>query len=48
MDIKYFQNELYKVLHNILVNGDSRDAALTFISTALQRNSKKAQIQVNL
>lgn len=41
-----FQNELYKILHNILVNSESRDAALSFIATALEKNSKKSQIQV--
>ena len=41
-----FQNELYKITHNILVNSESRDATLSFIATALDRNSKKSQIQV--
>ncbi|CAG2202437.1 UBE4B [Mytilus edulis] len=40
-------NELYKIIHTILVNSESRDSALSFIATALERNSKKSQIQVD-
>ncbi|KAK3104970.1 hypothetical protein FSP39_014399 [Pinctada imbricata] len=45
--LEYVRTELHKVLHAILVNGPSRDAALNFISAALDRNSKKSQIQVD-
>ncbi|XP_052081338.1 ubiquitin conjugation factor E4 B-like isoform X1 [Mytilus californianus] len=45
--LEFVRNELYKITHNILVNSDSRDAALSFIATSLERNSKKSQIQVD-
>lgn len=44
--MEYVRTELFKVMHNILVNGQSRDRALTYIATALERNSRKSQIQV--
>ena len=40
------QEELYKILHSLLVNGETRDAALTYIAAALDRNCKKSQIVV--
>ncbi|XP_048766609.1 ubiquitin conjugation factor E4 B-like [Ostrea edulis] len=45
--MEYVRTELFKVMHNILVNGQSRDRALTYIATALERNSRKSQIQVD-
>ena len=45
--LEFVRNELYKITHNILVNSESRDATLSFIATALDRNSKKSQIQVD-
>ncbi|XP_076086292.1 ubiquitin conjugation factor E4 B-like isoform X3 [Mytilus galloprovincialis] len=45
--LEFVRNELYKITHTILVNSESRDSALSFIATALERNSKKSQIQVD-
>ncbi|XP_063409618.1 ubiquitin conjugation factor E4 B-like [Mytilus trossulus] len=45
--LEFVRNELYKIMHTILVNSESRDSALSFIATALERNSKKSQIQVD-
>lgn len=44
----YARAELFKILHTILVNGQSRDLALSYIAKALERNAKKSQIQVSL
>lgn len=41
------RSELFKVVHSILLNSESRDTALTFMATALRRNQKKSQIQVD-
>ena len=47
MSISYcLQEELYKVLHGILVNSGTREAAMHYIATALNRNARKSQIQV--
>lgn len=43
----YARAELFKILHTILVNGQSRDLALSYIAKALERNAKKSQIQVD-
>ena len=43
----FFQNSCYKLIHSILVNNSSRDAALNFIQEVLVRNVKRQQIQVN-
>jgi len=40
------QEELYKILHAVLVNAETREAAMTYIATALDRNTKKSQIVV--
>ncbi|XP_053378562.1 ubiquitin conjugation factor E4 B-like [Mercenaria mercenaria] len=45
--MQYLREELYKILHCVLVNGETREAAMTYIATALDRNSKKSQIVVN-
>lgn len=45
--LQYLREELYKILHCVLVNAETREAAMTYISTALERNSKKSQIVVN-
>jgi hypothetical protein len=41
------QNSSHKLLHSVLVNNTSRDAALNFIQEVLVRNVKRQQIQVN-
>ncbi|KAJ8320744.1 hypothetical protein KUTeg_002331 [Tegillarca granosa] len=45
--LEYVRNELYRIIHALLLNADSRDIALTFIATSLDRNMKKCQIQVD-
>jgi len=42
------QEELYKILHAVLVNAETREAAMTYIATALDRNTKKSQIVVTV
>ncbi len=40
------QEELYKIVHVLLVNSETREAAMTYIATCLERNNKKSQFQV--
>ena len=40
------QGQMFKVIHNILVNADTRDAAMQYISAIVERNQKSAQLQV--
>ena len=44
--VLFFQEELYKIIHGILVNSETREAAMHYIATVLNRNVKKSQIQV--
>lgn len=39
------QSELVKIFHNILVNADTREAALEYIAKVLERNAKRSQLQ---
>lgn len=41
------QQELFKILHSILLNGDTREAALGYMAAVVNANMKKAQMQVN-
>lgn len=41
------RTEVFKIIHSMLVSSESRDSCLTFIATALQRNHRKAQLQVD-
>lgn len=43
-----FQGDLFKILHNILLNGETREAALSYMASLVNRNVKKAQMQVCL
>lgn len=43
-----FQSELFKIVHAILVNSETRDAAIGFIAAVISRNVKRSQIQVKL
>ncbi|XP_052821362.1 ubiquitin conjugation factor E4 B-like [Mya arenaria] len=45
--MQYLREELYKILHAVLVNAETREAAMTYIATSLERNGKKSQIVVN-
>lgn len=41
-----FQQELFKILHSILLNGETREAALSYMAAVVNANMKKAQMQV--
>lgn len=43
----FLQTEVFKIIHSMLVSTDSRDSCLTFMATVLQRNHRKAQLQVS-
>lgn len=40
------QQELFKILHSILLNGETREAALSYMAAVVNTNMKKAQMQV--
>lgn len=42
------QQELFKILHSILLNGETREAALGYMAAVVNANMKKAQMQVGL
>ena len=41
-----FQSQMFTIVHNLLVNSDTRDTTLNYISQVIERNSKRSQIQV--
>ncbi|NXU73832.1 UBE4B factor, partial [Oreotrochilus melanogaster] len=41
------RQELFKILHSILLNGETREAALSYMAAVVNANMKKAQMQVN-
>ncbi|XP_026092648.1 ubiquitin conjugation factor E4 B-like isoform X3 [Carassius auratus] len=41
------RGDLFKILHNILLNGETREAALSYMAALVNRNVKKAQIQTD-
>lgn len=41
------RTEIFKIIHSMLVSTESRDSCLSFIATVLQRNHRKAQLQVD-
>uniref|UniRef100_A0A672M3Z9 Ubiquitin conjugation factor E4 B n=1 Tax=Sinocyclocheilus grahami TaxID=75366 RepID=A0A672M3Z9_SINGR len=41
------RGELFKILHNILLNGETREAALSYMAALVNRNVKKAQMQTD-
>lgn len=43
----FFQQELFKILHSILLNGETREAALSYMASVVNANMKKAQMQVS-
>lgn len=45
--IFFFQGDLFKVLHNILLNGETRESALNYMAALVNYNVKKAQMQVS-
>uniref|UniRef100_A0A2K5L079 Ubiquitin conjugation factor E4 n=1 Tax=Cercocebus atys TaxID=9531 RepID=A0A2K5L079_CERAT len=42
-----FQQELFKILHSILLNGETREAALSYMAAVVNANMKKAQMQTD-
>ncbi|XP_064611043.1 ubiquitin conjugation factor E4 B-like [Liolophura sinensis] len=45
--LDFARNELFKIVHAILVNSETRDAAIGFIGAVIRRNVKRSQIQVD-
>lgn len=45
--LRLVRTEVFKIIHSMLVSTESRDACLQFIATVLQRNYRKAQLQVD-
>ncbi|NWY42703.1 UBE4B factor, partial [Sylvia atricapilla] len=41
------RQELFKILHSILLNGDTREAALGYMAAVVNANMKKAQMQTD-
>ncbi|XP_078413931.1 ubiquitin conjugation factor E4 B isoform X2 [Cetorhinus maximus] len=41
------RTDLFKVLHNILLNGETRESALNYMAAVVNRNLKKAQMQTD-
>ncbi|XP_072306260.1 ubiquitin conjugation factor E4 B isoform X1 [Eucyclogobius newberryi] len=41
------RGDLFKILHNILLNGETRDMALSYMAALVNYNVKKAQMQTN-
>uniref|UniRef100_A0A8C6UTS3 Ubiquitin conjugation factor E4 B n=1 Tax=Neogobius melanostomus TaxID=47308 RepID=A0A8C6UTS3_9GOBI len=41
------RGDLFKILHNILLNGETRDLALNYMAALVNYNVKKAQMQTN-
>ncbi|KAL3862635.1 hypothetical protein ACJMK2_008589, partial [Sinanodonta woodiana] len=43
----FLRDEMHKIVHSLLVNGETREAALTYITTVIDRNAKRSQLQVD-
>uniref|UniRef100_A0A8B9JL64 Ubiquitin conjugation factor E4 B n=1 Tax=Astyanax mexicanus TaxID=7994 RepID=A0A8B9JL64_ASTMX len=41
------RGDLFKILHQILLNGETREAALSYMAALVNRNVKKAQMQTD-
>ncbi|XP_066546655.1 ubiquitin conjugation factor E4 B isoform X2 [Amia ocellicauda] len=41
------RGDLFKILHNILLNGETREAALNYMAAMVNRNVKKTQMQTD-
>ncbi|XP_043532143.1 ubiquitin conjugation factor E4 B isoform X3 [Chiloscyllium plagiosum] len=41
------RTDLFKILHNILLNGETRESALNYMAAVVNRNMKKAQMQTD-
>lgn len=38
---------MFKIFHAIVVNKDTREAGMDFLTACVQRNVKRSQLQVN-
>ncbi|XP_048250307.1 ubiquitin conjugation factor E4 B-like [Haliotis rufescens] len=45
--LEYVRSEVFKVVHSLLVNVETRDSAMSFLASALMRNAKRSQIHVD-
>ncbi|MFT7798460.1 ubiquitin conjugation factor E4 B-like [Arapaima gigas] len=41
------RGDLFKILHNVLLNGETREAALNYMAAVVNRNIRKAQMQTD-
>ncbi|XP_044137981.1 ubiquitin conjugation factor E4 B isoform X1 [Bufo gargarizans] len=41
------RQELFKILHSVLLNGETRESALNYMAAIVNRNMKKAQMQTD-
>ncbi|XP_040182344.1 ubiquitin conjugation factor E4 B isoform X1 [Rana temporaria] len=41
------RQELFKILHSVLLNGETREAALSYMASVVTSNMKKAQLQAD-
>uniref|UniRef100_A0A674CMD5 Ubiquitin conjugation factor E4 B n=1 Tax=Salmo trutta TaxID=8032 RepID=A0A674CMD5_SALTR len=41
------RGEMFKILHNVLLNGETREVALNYMAALVNRNVKKAQMQTD-
>ena len=46
-ELEILRKDLHRLIHTVLVNGASRDAALGFLAQVLERNGKRAQMHVD-
>ncbi|KAL8587345.1 hypothetical protein ACOMHN_045592 [Nucella lapillus] len=46
-NMEYVRQECFKVIHSLLVHTDTREVTMNYLTQALHRNSKRAQIQVD-
>ncbi|KAI0243357.1 Ubiquitin conjugation factor E4 B [Lamellibrachia satsuma] len=45
--MQFTREELFKIMHTILVNSETRDAAMSYLMAGVQRNHKRSQIQMD-
>ena len=50
MDMVNFvqQEQLFKILHALLLNGETRESTMEFIAAVVNRNQKRSQLQVSV
>ncbi|XP_072035141.1 ubiquitin conjugation factor E4 B-like [Amphiura filiformis] len=45
--LQQIRNELYEIIHSILVNSDSREAMMSYLAMVIKQNHKRTQMQVD-